>query len=140
MANRLMANRVYTGQKDVKIVNAVVTIGATGAPTLVVSKSWGIAAVTRVAAGKYRFALGYLRDGVTQVDVYREFQGAVINVFNLTADTAAVAPLCYVVNENSSTTGLIDVWFEATVAGGPIELANGEQVNVQFFFSDSSAP
>jgi hypothetical protein len=139
MANRMMANRVYTGQKDVKIVNCVFTTDGGGAPTLNVSKSWGIASITRVAPGKYRFALGLLRDSVVYPDVYREFQGMVANVFSATADTAPGCPIAVVVNENTSTTGLIDVWFEAVVATGAAEVVSCT-VAIQFMFSDSSAP
>jgi hypothetical protein len=139
MANRLMSNRVYTGQKDVKIINVVAASGGASAPTLNASKSWGVASITRVAQGKYRFALGLLRDGVVNPDVYREFQGHTVGCISPTADTASTVTQSVVVNDNSATTGLIDVWFYSPL-GVLTDPLSGESMNLQFFFSDSSAP
>ncbi len=138
MANRLLSNRIYTHKKDTKIAFLKATIGATGAPTLDAS-SKGILSIARSAAGKYLITFGTSVNGVNVVDVYRELMGFTANVIGIGGTAAPLAPIVNVVNLNLAA-GTLELWFEATVAGGAIELGNGETVLAQFFFGDSSAP
>lgn len=59
MANRLMAGRSYSHERERKVVNARVSFGATGAPTLDGPNSIGVLSVTRQAAGVFTFVFGY---------------------------------------------------------------------------------
>jgi hypothetical protein len=65
--------------------------------------------------------------------------GFTANVIGISGTAAPLAPIVNVVNINLAA-GTLELWFEATVAGGAIELGNGETVLAQFFFGDSSAP
>lgn len=56
MANRNF-NRKQSLEKEVKEIYAKVTIGATGAPTLVAASSKGVASISRTSAGLYVLTL-----------------------------------------------------------------------------------
>jgi hypothetical protein len=56
MANRSF-NRLQALDKEVKQIYARVTIGASGAPTLVAADSVGVASISRVSAGLYTITL-----------------------------------------------------------------------------------
>jgi hypothetical protein len=142
MANRMMANRVYTGQKDVKIINAVVAIGAAGAPTLNAAKSWGVASVAHGTAGKYVFTFGVLQNGQLILDTYRELQGVLAH-FDTTgaAGASPAAPIVNVYSDLSATFGTSTLGIVCQAVGGvQTDPASGEILLVQFMFSDSSAP
>lgn len=140
MANRLLSNRIYSHKKDIKIAHAKVAIGATGAPTLDTTASKGILSVSRSAAGKYLFTFGVTQNGQNMVDLYKELLGVTVFIRGVGGTVMPIAPIWGVVNEAIATAGTLELWFEATVAGGAIELGNGETINAQFFFGDSSAP
>lgn len=59
MANRLMAGRSYSHERERKVVNVRVSFGATGAPTLDGPNSIGVLSVTRNSAGNYTFVFGF---------------------------------------------------------------------------------
>lgn len=67
-----MANRNYYRMqgrsKEVKLLTAEVTIGATGAPTLVAGRSYGVASIARNAAGDYDVVLSDLHNRIMAVD------------------------------------------------------------------------
>jgi hypothetical protein len=134
-----MANRVYTGRRDVKVVNCVVSIGATGAPTLDTTKSWGVASVARSAAGKYTVTFGLLKDGVAVVDTYRDLLGVIITPIGLNGTAAPVNNITEIVNDLTASSGTIEVWFE-TVARAFTELVSGTSWKAVFIFADGSGP
>jgi hypothetical protein len=138
MANRLLSNRIYTHKKDTKIAFLKASIAASGVATMD-SLSKGILSVARSAAGKYTVTFGTSVNGVNALDVYRELMGFTANVIGIAGTAAPLAPIVNVVNINLAA-GTLELWFEATVAGGAIELGNGETILAQFFFGDSSAP
>lgn len=59
MANRLMAGRAYSHERERKVVNARVYFGAAGAPTLDGLSSIGVLSVTRQSTGLFTFQFGY---------------------------------------------------------------------------------
>jgi hypothetical protein len=138
MANRLLSNRIYSHKKDTKIAFLKAAIGGTGVATMD-ALSKGILSFARSSAGKYLVTFGVSVNGVNQVDVYRELMGFTANVIGISGTAAPLAPIVNVVNLNLAA-GTLELWFEATVVGGAIELGNGETVLAQFFFGDSSAP
>jgi hypothetical protein len=138
MANRLLSNRIYTAKKDTKIAFLKASIAGTGVATMD-PLSKGILSFARSAAGKYLVTFGVSVNGVNALDVYREFMGMTCNVIGISGTAAPLAPIVNVVNLNLAA-GTLELWFEATVVGGAIELGNGETVYAQFFFGDSSAP
>lgn len=75
MANRLMAGRSFSHERERKVVNARVTFGATGAPTLDAANSKGVLSVTRQAAGIFTFQFGTTSNGVSALDTYVKLLG-----------------------------------------------------------------
>lgn len=138
MANRLMANRVYTGRKDVKKINAVLTSAGAADPTLDTTKSWGVAQVTRSAAGRWLFKLGLLKDGAVVPDVYRDLIGVNVVAAHPSGGLPNISGVG-VYLDASSTTGQITL---SLLGGASVETdpTSTHKVLVEFTFADSSAP
>lgn len=138
MASRLLSNRIYSAEKDRKILNAHVTIGATGAPTLVAADSIGVISITRNSAGDYTVVFGTPANGVNVLDTYYQF------LFLGAAFKASGAPAAPDVGIKS-----IDVKDPAKCSlefvcfnnsGTATDPGNGEEMFLHFEFGDSSAP
>src|SRR5574340_909413 len=59
MANRLLAGRSYSMERERKVINARVSFGASGAPTLDAVNSSGVLSVTRQSVGVFTFQFGF---------------------------------------------------------------------------------
>lgn len=111
------------------LLNAKITIGASGAPTLVSGTGQGIASVSRVSAGKYNITLS---------GPYNALLGAnhVIN----SGSSAPAAPIMYISSDTSSaSTPVIQIQM-ATAAGVATDPASGEAIHLQIELNDSSLP
>lgn len=114
-------------EKQVVDLYAKVTIGAAGAPTLVVGASKGVASVAKNAAGKYTLTLS---------DQYYGFLGIDVKVLNA---TSPAAPINYVVSQavtSATPTVVVQFLSDASVATDP---ANGEALYFQIKLKNSSA-
>ena len=72
MANRSF-NRLQAIDKELKIIQGQFTVGASGAPTLVVNKSVGVKSIVKSGTGDYALTLG-VPNGDS--DVYPHFYNA----------------------------------------------------------------
>jgi len=140
MASRLMANRVYTGKKDWKILNAQAAIGGTGAITLNTSKSFGVASITRTSAGLYVFTFGLTANGAVRKDPYLQFLGMNFTFTGASAAASLVAAVSVTANA-TATAGTCTLTVSCLdFAGTPVDPASGEVMQAIFFFADSGAP
>ena len=140
MASRLMANRVYTGKKDWKILNAQAAIGGTGAITLNTSKSFGVASVTRTSAGLYVFTFGLTANGTVRKDPYLQFLGMNFTFIGASA-AASLVDAVSVTADATATAGTCTLTVQClNFAGSAVDPASGEVMLGTFFFADSGAP
>jgi hypothetical protein len=70
MANRDMVNQSFSFEKHRKVVNARVSFGATGAPTLDGPASKGVLSIVRNSAGNYTIQFGVSVNAINYVDYY----------------------------------------------------------------------
>jgi hypothetical protein len=124
-----MANRTFQNtqalEKEVKTLFAKVSIGATGAPTLVQPGSLGIASVVRVSAGLYRFTL---------VDAFPKL----LAVKPMLLSAAAEDLTFQVKLETVATTKLIEVM--AKTGATATDPANGDVLMFEFVFKNTTVP
>lgn len=138
MANRLMANRTYSHERDIKRVFAKVAIGATGAPTLDVANSKGVLSITRGTAGLYTIVFGTSVNGVNALDTYVKFLHCDMSVQNATGVPAAPTLGVKAVNIADATLANLVVQ-TVNNAGAAADPANGDTLYFEFEFGDSSA-
>lgn len=127
--NRSFVPRKGSLEKGVSDLFARVTFGATGAPTLDVPKSKGIASIVRNSAGLYTITLS------------GPFQRllAMSATFVLSSGIPA-SPVYHVVADNSaSATPTLQIQFEKLDTPAATDPANGEEVRMNFIFKDSIA-
>jgi hypothetical protein len=129
MSNRLMVRNYQTLEKGPVGIFARFTVGATGAPTLVAKNSKGVASITRTGVGAYTLNLGT----AATADTYQICLA--MNYISVYATPASING--YVVQDNSAS-GNIKVQF-VSAAGTAVELANGEDIRIEFVFSNSTA-
>ncbi len=143
MANRLMANRQYTFERDVKTIFAHVTIGAVGAPTLDGPNSLGVLSITRNGVGDYTVVFGTQVNGVNVLDPYYQFLFAELVLKPAATPAASNDPILVVKAINTGDPTLASLRFQllGLTAGAfaAVELANGDELYLRFTFSDSSA-
>lgn len=142
MANRMQsAVTMLSFEKNTKVVFAKVTIGATGAPTLVTAQSKGIISISRSSAGRYVLTFGTTSNGSIVKDVYVKRLDFGQH-FDTTGTAAApAAPLCYVAADGTATVGNSTITLQFTVAAGTAtDPASGEIMYLAFAFGDSTAP
>lgn len=145
MANRYGYNTAQTLAPAVVKVFARVTFGAAGAPTLVTSStsagnlSRGVVSVTRNGAGVFTFVFG---TQAGMLDVYNALLG--VHVLNDTIGAPGVpaAPLFYLSGNSIATVGSASLQLTFLDADTPAatDPGNGEAINVEFTFKNSSAP
>ena len=70
MANRDMTHQSFSFEKMRKVVNARVSFGATGAPTLDGPNSKGVLSVVRNSVGNYTIQFGLSVNGINYLDNY----------------------------------------------------------------------
>jgi hypothetical protein len=122
-----MANRTFNDaqalEKEVKTLYAKISIGASGAPTLVKPGSLGIASVSKVSTGLYR---------ITLEDAYPALLGArVISLASSAADVTFQVKL-----ETVSSTKLVEVFCLAS--GSVVEPASGTVLFVELSLKNTS--
>lgn len=124
MANRQFTQFRYSMEKAVVDLFAEVTIGAAGAPTLVVAKSKAIRSIARNSAGDYTLTLQ---------DNYYRLLG-----FDCAFQVATVpaAPDVSVKTDSVASGSLVFVCSTGGVATDP---ANGEIMKIKVSLSNSSA-
>lgn len=135
MSNRFYREiKVLSMEKDVKQIFAHVVFGATGAPTLDLFNSKGVASFTRISAGLYEITMGTAASSqAATFDVYKKLL-AVSPIFVSTA--APAAPATYVASNTVTTNGKLRLQFNA--AGVATDPAATEQVYLRFMFGDSN--
>lgn len=132
MANRSFDPFSLSLEKQVVSLFLNFTVGATGAPTLVVAPSKGIKSITRNGVGLYTVVL---QDG------YNKFLG--LDVVNSNSTGISAAPNCNLVSTgtNLSAAGGGTIKFQfVNGAGAATELANGDNIYMAFTLGNSSAP
>jgi hypothetical protein len=124
MANRLF-NQFSFGLEKMRVSLFLrMTIGLTGAPTLVVSDSKGIASVSRIGVGLYRITLQDAYQKMLMMSEIRKLSSnATQMLFNL----------------DDSQNKIIEVAF-VNSAGAQVELGNGEEVRMSIVLRNSTAP
>lgn len=122
MANRNY-HRVQSLSRELKIVNAKVNIGASGAPTLVANSSVGVASVTRDTAGVYI---------VTMSDKYNELLG-----FKVTQLIAAAQDLTFSI-ESEDVDGAKTIQFQCKTAAVETDPSNGSVLFIEIMLKNSS--
>lgn len=121
-----MANRYYYRMqgrsKEIKLIVAEVTIGATGAPTLVAGRSYGVTSIVRNAAGDYDVVLqdlhnrvvgldlDVLNDATTDLYAKLAVRGATGNTFSFFTLTAAAAT-----DPPNPSTLLLRIWVKNSI-------------------------
>lgn len=133
MANRDFCNQQFTLEKGPVSLYARFLVGATGAPTLQVPGSKGIQSIFRNAVGKYTITFGTVGQAV---DTYQQLLG--FNYFSVFSTPASVN--CFVTQDNSSnlTAPTVVIQFQSA-AGTNVELANGEDIRLEFEMRNSTA-
>jgi hypothetical protein len=135
MANRRFEQYALSLEKKVVSLFMNVSIGATGAPTLVsgtlgASFNKGIWSIVRNSAGNYTIKLGVA--ALTTVDTYQRL--LMISRMNVSA-AASTAPGLFVVTDNSAN-GLITVQFTNST-GTATDPASGEVILLTLMLSNS---
>lgn len=103
----------YTYERQPVDINMKVTIGATGAPTLVSGQNKGILSITRNSAGKYTIVLNSSFNRLLMLDSMVLLASGLpaAPVCNVVADNSAAAAKSIVIQysaaTNSSTTTLV---------------------------------
>lgn len=117
MSNRRFNQFRLQLEKKVVDLYAKVTIGATGAPTLVTAYSKGIASIARNSAGNYT---------VTLDDKYPRF--LFMQNFHADADGIVPSPVMSLIAEDVDGLKTIQVVFSDTASPSATELGDGETV------------
>lgn len=130
-----MANRYYRSQFNFSnsakpvTLRAKVSIGASGAPTLVSGTGRGIASVVRVSAGLYDITLD------------RAFNGLMMmNVMPIAPSGVSAAPIINVVSEQVATASAPKIRIQTNDADTPAatDPASGESLMLEIQLNDSS--
>lgn len=139
MANRFFNQFRLSLEKQVSDIFARVTIGATGAPTIVTAQTKGVVSVTRNSAGVYTFVFG---TNASMLDTYNKLLGVHVT-YDATGDSGAAsdAPLWNVTGNSIATVGTasVQITFRNT-SGVATDPSNGEAFWFQFTFRNSNAP
>lgn len=123
MANRNF-NRKQSLEKEVKEIYAKITIGASGAPTLVTASSLGVTSVSRTSAGLYVITLD---------DKYVAFKHADFQIATPTAEDIVPNLVSETVSTNKTVT------FRTTAAGVATDPASGDTVYVALQLKNTTA-
>lgn len=92
MANRNF-NRVQALAKEIKFLHGKVAIGATGAPTLNVNNSLGIASITRDSAGVYILTLDDKYNSLVDFKVMQIAAAAEDLTFQIESETVSTTKI-----------------------------------------------
>lgn len=134
MANRSYVRNTMSLEKNPVALYLRVSIGASGAPTLVVPKCLGVYSMVRTGAGAYTISLGL---SSTSVDTYQRL------IAMSSSDVSATAPAelgVYVVADNSATLAAPNVQIQyVDAAGAAVDPASGSILLIKLEFSNSTA-
>lgn len=122
MANRNF-NRYQALEKEVKSIFAKVTIGSSGAPTLVSALSLGVASISRTSAGLYVLTLQ---------DTYTRLCHASVEVLTPTAEDISANVSAETVASAKTVT------FRCTAAGVATDPASGDSLLIHLQLKNSS--
>lgn len=125
MANRRMNQFRYSMEFNVVDLYAVVTIGATGAPTLTIGG--GITSISRTSAGLYVLTL---------TDIYNKLLD--VTMQSISGSSAQAAPCMTVVSETVASTKLVTVQCRAIDNSTATDPANGEILLIKLTMRNSS--
>lgn len=141
MANRYTTQFINNLQKGVNKINATVSFGAAGAPTIDRSgfQSQGLVSVTRDGAGIFTFVFG---TQVGMLDVYTKLLGVSACFNTVGAPGVPAAPLYYVSGNAVSTPASCSVQLTFLDADTPAatDPGNGEVAYIEFTLKNSTAP
>jgi hypothetical protein len=125
MANRRLEQFRLSAEKQVVDLYAVVTIGATGEPTLTRAKN--VASIARNSAGQYTIVLD---------DVYNQLIG--IDVMFYAGTSAAAAPMVVLESNSISTTKTFIIQCRAIDNSTATDPADGEIMYLHIALRNSS--
>ena len=150
MASRNFDAISYQLEKKIVKIFGRVSIGATGAPTLVTAvattdgngntvsvwnPSKGIASITRVSAGKYTIQLGRADSVVgTQVDTYNGFLN--FNSVIVNSTLSAVIGV-QVLSDSVKSTGQLQIQF-LSPAGVATDPSSGDLISIEIILKNSA--
>lgn len=135
-----MGNRIYSFERDRKMVNARVTIGAAGAPTLDAANSKGVASIARNSAGDYTITFGTTVNSQIVPDVYYKFLQMSCVIQNATGVPITAG---YGIKAITLSAGTIEFVMQGPTAAGntapiPTDPASGDVLWLEFEFGDST--
>lgn len=129
MANRLMNQFAFSLEKAKCFLYGQVTIGSTGACTLVAAKSKGITSITRNAAGKYTIVLND-----TWVHLFH------LGIVQLLASGLPTACTFYIVSETVATAATKNIVIQfLDFAGAAVDPDSGVTLKMAIQLSNSTA-
>lgn len=130
MADRMLNQFAATFEKAVVTIFGDVTIGGTGAPTLVAAKSKGIKSIVRNSAGDYT---------VTFQDKYNKFLGLAVSSIKATAPAAPLMSI-KAVSVNAAGGATVEfVLYTAAAGTAATDPASGEELLIEASFGNSAA-
>lgn len=102
MANRNF-HRLQSLTREVKLLHAKVSIGASGAPTLIANDSVGIASIARNSAGLYTITLADKYSSLVDLSILQLAASAQDLTFQLTAESVSSAKTLQFVCKTATT-------------------------------------
>jgi hypothetical protein len=143
MSSKWMANRVYSAEKDRKIITMRLTGTGASTATLDTANSKGVAAITRNSVGNYDIQFGNSINGVIVPDPFVKVLDVNVTLFLVaTYGPATSVTQAYVVNGSNAvnSTGVVRIIFVAANGTNAVDIANTDIVTVTFTMGDSTAP
>jgi len=131
MANRSFKPTQAVAQAVTHIF-AEVTIGGTGAPTLVAADSAGVKSITRTAAGDYTLTLGTVGGADDIYSKFLFFDG----IFIVDGDTEQ--DLIYQIDAETISAGGATIQFETITGATPTDPASGSVMKLHIIVKNSS--
>lgn len=128
MANPIyLTNQFHYSHAQPESLYASISIGASGAPTIVSGTGMGIVSVTRTAAGSYSIALSHPYQALL----------AVRATFN-SGSSAPAAPSVYIHTDSVKSSSAPLVAIVTNAAGTPTDPASGEIILLEVLLQKSS--
>ena len=141
MAMRWMSNRIYSHEKDRKMMTLLLTGAGAAVPTFVAATTKGIASIAWTATGILDIQFGNIVNGITLPDLYTRFLGLSVTpslVGTYTAASSVVNAYVVAANNAISTTGIMRIQL-ISGTGVAANLVASELLYLTFTFGDSSA-
>lgn len=128
MSNRYMTQFRYSLENAVVDLYLRVSIGASGAPTLVSGQNKGVLSIVRNSAGNYT---------ITLTDSYRRLLNAEQKF--IVATGVPAAPSMNIVSDNVATLATPTVVIQTVTGSTPTDPANGEIMLLQLSLKNSGS-